>query len=160
MIKARPTHTLRIDRRVLEDIAVNCDNPELMRGIFALTWPLALGRVTLDDFKKFCQDLPCILWAPEDQSKRHVNVRVAGLADPKMVRVTRVVWTACQVSGTLLGADEELLHTCGNNGANTTGFGMCLNPAHLVRANADGRQALKLARHLMRKVGMTEVAVR
>lgn len=159
-MKARATHTLRIDRRLLETIAVNCDLPDLMREIFAHTWAMAFGRMSHDVFMKFCRDLPCILWTPEDLSTRHVNVRVTDDVELRLVCVSRVVWTACQVTGPLLGSDEELLHSCGNNGAPNTARGMCLNPAHLVRANAESRMALKKARTLLRQVGLTEVAVR
>lgn len=159
-MKARPTETLLLDRQVLETIASNCDNPDLMREIFAHTWAMALGRCPQDVFIKFCRDLPCILWAPEDLSTRHVNVRVKDSMDRKLVCVSRVVWTACQLTGSLLGGDEELLHTCGHNGEANTARGMCLNPAHLVRANQESRMALKKARFLLRKVGLTEVAVR
>lgn len=163
MRRGRDTGTIRLDRQAIKEIVANCSEPEIMREILQVkTWDLAMGRISLLDFQAYCRSLPCIFWQPEDGTQRNVTVRIAGEVDRVMIKVTRVVWTACQITsdqGTMLGAEEELLHTCGNNGHHSSAKGACLNPAHLLRGDEKTRQDLRKARAKFDKVMKRQTAV-
>lgn len=162
MAHARDCHTIRLDKQVRAEILRNVDRPDLLGEVFERSRGLAFGRGTVLEFDAFCRTLPCILWVPEDITLRHVTVRISGEPDRLMIHVARVVHTIVHVvsaQGPLLTSEDELLHTCGNNGACNSARGCCLNPIHFVRGTIENRVALKQARELMRSLSLKHVAV-
>lgn len=165
MIKGRNTTTFRIDRRKRMEVISQCSHPAVLTEIFrradALVFvPKADRALAVEDFRSFCHEQPCIVWQPEDQTQRHITVVVTREAEEKITTVPRLVYTITHVvpeqGGPLMG-DEEVLHTCGRNGNNSTGYGTCLNPDHLMRSDEEGRMQLAEIRRGARKLGLTEV---
>jgi hypothetical protein len=160
-MNGRDTHTLRITRQLKEEILRGCDQPDILRAIFEQAWGLAFGRGTVDEFDQFCRAQPCIKWNPDDPSERHVTVDVSGEREKILIAVHRVVWTivhTVSAQGPTLMGDQELLHSCGNNGTPNTGFGVCLNPAHLIVGTQDNRVALRQARKVLRRLNANTMA--
>lgn len=162
MSRGRDTNTLRIEKDVLAEILRNCSDPSTLGLIFGLTKDLAFRRISVEEFDAYCGEQPCIFWQPDDPNQRHVDVRVTRETERVMIHVCRIVWTVCHVTaeqGEPLRGHEELLHSCGHNGAVSTAFGACLNPAHMVKGTPESRLALKKIRFLKKQIGLQEVAV-
>lgn len=163
MSRGRDTSTIRIDRKVLTEILQNVDQPEILSQIFLMAAGLPLRRNTVEEFERLCNDAPCILWRPEDVTKRHVTVHITRQTDRTMVHVCRVVWrivhTVPELGPMDLRSHEEVLHNCLSMQEKNTAFGACLNPAHMVRGTSESRTELKVFRALARKIGMRSVAV-
>lgn len=161
MGRGRDTHRLIIDGKIIKKLVASCDNREAMVEIFRLVWELAFKRITVAQFDAACQLMPCILWKPDDPTERHMVIRCVDEQEPVLVSIARIVWRAthvCSEQGPDLRGHEEVLHSCGNNGINHTGYGACMNPAHLWRGDADSRVHLKQTRELMRRAGQRQVA--
>jgi hypothetical protein len=155
------THTLVIDKRVLKQILDGCSLPDHFREILRQIRELAFRRITVEQFDAFCEAQPCIIWEPEDESIRHVEVRVQGQVDPKLVRITRIVWTLshiCQEQGPDLRGHEDVHHKCAHNGQSHSSRGCCINPAHIFRGDAKTRAKLHQAREILRRHGISEVS--
>ncbi len=163
MAEGRDTHNFRITKATRDFILARCSNPEALRSVFELLWPLALRRISVLDFTAHCSTLPCILWTPTDPDERHVKVQIpAESHDTVMIHVCRVVWAITHVvadQGAPLRGHEELLHSCGRNGDPNTGRNACLNPGHLMRGTKENRRILMLARRAMRQSGVKQIAV-
>lgn len=160
-MKGRDMNTVRIERSVVEEILRNVSHPDLLRAIFEKARDLAIGRITQAEFDFYCRSQPCILWAPENPTQRHVPVRVTRSQDLALPHVARVVYTITHVKEPALLSHEEVMHpTCGLRGADNTAIGCCLNPTCMSRGTIKTRQALKVARRNLRTVGIVgKVAV-
>lgn len=168
MSYGRDTSTLRITRQNKEDLIACCSHPALMREVIQRVERLAFipagpeRDAHLVEYHTFCKGLPCILWQPEDSSRCNMQIRVTREPDTALIKLCRVVWTVCHVvseQGPALRGHEEVLHSCGRNGASDTSYGACINPDHLVRGTEETRQQLKEARVAMRKVGVRSMGV-
>lgn len=153
-MKGRHASELRITPKVLEEIAVGSSAPAIMRGIFKLAWEVALNRCLPEYLIEYCMAQHHVLWQPEDLTQRHVNVRLAHSTEETLIHVHRIVWIATRDLTKPLHGNEEILTGCGLNGENSTGRGCCLNPAHLLRANAKSRVQLHRARTTFETLGL------
>jgi hypothetical protein len=165
--RARHTGQIVITRQVLAELIDYCTDPTLLRDMLRRAASLAMmandqraaAVVALDEF---CQQAPCILWQPEHRT-RHVDVPLRNQQGSCVISVARVLWTAFHVVPEQgsdirgLGCDEEILHTCGTKGQPNTGYGSCLNPAHMVAGDETLRMELARARRVLRSAGLTEV---
>lgn len=173
MARGRDTHTISITKRVKEELYENCSDPDLMRDIItraerlAFT-PLDQRAAAILALEIFCREAPCILWQPLDPKQRHIEVQIHGANSSKndervIVSVSRIVWTAYHVvsqQGDIgLATDDEILHSCGKNGAVSTALGVCLNPAHLIKADRFLRLQLSKTRKRLRTVNVASIAV-
>jgi hypothetical protein len=165
MIKGRHTASFRIDRRKRQEVVSQCSHPALMLEILsradALVFtPKAERAAAVLAFRAFCHELPCIVWQPEDPTQRHITVTVTREPEQKITTVARLVFALTQVvpeQGGALTGEQEVLHTCGLNGAKHTGYGACLNPDHFLRSDEEGRKQLAAVRRGVRRLGINEV---
>lgn len=163
MSQGRDTHRLIIDGKNIKALVNGVDNPALLREVFRLVRELAFKRITVDQWTAACNMMGCILWKPEDPTDRHMTVRTRDQMEPVLIKITRVMWTAtyvCSEQGPELRGYEELHHSCDNNGDSSTGYGACLNPAHLWRGDAATRLQLRQMREVMHRAGQRHVAAR
>lgn len=159
MIRGRDTHNVRVDRQLLQEILAGVSDRDTIEVIFSLTRDLALGRITLQAFDDFCAELPCVFWQPSDPDHRHIAVAVTRELERKLITISRAVWVVTRqvisAQGPALRGSEEVLHKCGHNGNPSTGYGACLNPAHLVRGTEKERLQVANARRVAREVGVS-----
>lgn len=163
MARGIDTARLRIDKIAVREILSNCTDPTALKAIFEKSRDIVFGRSTVAEFNAFCQAQPCILFQPDHPSQVHVEVMIAERPNRVIISVTRIVWTIVNVvkeQGPWLLGSEVLLHTCGHNGAASTGHGACLNPAHLFKATDDDKNRLATARKTLREVMPTLNEVR
>lgn len=158
MARGRDAHTFRITPAKRAELIDGCSEPGILRDIFAQADSLAFKRVGYDrdnaiaHFEEFCRQQPCIIW---EQIGAGIEVDVTR-GEVALIRVSRVIWHITHVvseQGPPLRKFEELLHSCGHNGGDQTSKGSCVNPAHLIKATADARIELWLARRTMKKIG-------
>lgn len=158
MIRGRDTHNVRVDKQLISEILTGCSDRDTIEVIFSLTRDLALGRITLQAFDDFCAELPCVLWQPSDPDQRHITVAVTRELERKLITISRAVWTITRqvvsAQGPALRGSEEVMHKCGHNGVSSTGYGACLNPAHLLRGTEKERLRVASARRTAREVGV------
>jgi hypothetical protein len=165
-MNGRDTDTFRNLRRTAKELAAGCSHPEIFAEIVAKANALAFLPVDDRDAAIFALDVfmrsqPCIIWQPEDEDQRHITVEITREREPIVVAVSRAAWAVAHVvsqQGRGLLGTEELQHTCGKNGHVGTGYGVCINPSHLVRGNHQTREQLKQVRKTLRSVGLTSVA--
>lgn len=172
MPRGRDTHTISITRRVKEELFLNCSDPDLLREIISRAEALAFMRVderaaAIFELECDVRSAPCILWTPQ-HDQRHIRVQVRGNNASKpgeetIVHVARIVWTAFHVvsqqGDTGLLPHDEIHHTCGKNGADSTAYGACLNPMHMIKGNKSLRQTLLRTRRDLRTVKVHQIAI-
>lgn len=168
MRKARHTGSIVITSRVLSDLVDYSTDPTLLREMLRraaslISVPYTERFAAVEALDEFCRQAPCLLWQPHVTMTRHVECPVRNVTGPGvLVSVSRVIWTAFHVipeqgNNQGVGRDEEILHTCGNNGRPNTGYDTCLNPSHLILANQDLRMELARTRRVMRANHIPEV---
>lgn len=165
--QARHTASIVITAKVISELVDYCTDPDLLRDI--LRRAAGLISVARDDravavtaLEDFCKQAPCILWHPHYRT-RHVDVPLRNMqGHTAVISVARVLWTAFYVvpeqgDNKGLGIHDEILHTCGTRGQANTGYGTCLNPGHMLRADEDLRIELARTRRVLRTHNITQV---
>lgn len=165
--RARHTASIVITMKVLAEMVDYCSDLALLRDILRrsaglVSVPRAERATAVEALEEFCQQAPCILWQPEHRT-RHVDVPLRNMqGETAVVSVARVLWTAFYVvpeqgDNRGIGQHDEILHTCGTRGVANTGYGTCLNPAHMLRANEELRIELARTRRVLRTHGIAQV---
>lgn len=165
-MNGRDTDTFRNLRRVAKELAAGCSQPEIFAEIVAKANALAFLPVgdrvnAILDLNAYMASQPCIIWQPEDKDQRHILVDITREDQRIVIAVARAAWACVHVvsqQGPGLRGHEELQHSCGKNGHTGTGYGVCINPTHLVRGNYLTREQLKKVRQTLRRVGLKSVA--
>ncbi len=153
MSHGRDTHTLRIEKRVIEEILYHCSHPDELREMIRLARAIVFDtdkeraqRV----FRSYADGVPCILWQPYE-GQRHVKVRVSREVKTVVVSVARIIWIITNPTAPSLKGSEEIRVTCGNHGDCNTYANGCLHPLHLVRNTAADRHQ-KVSQTMIQKL--------
>lgn len=167
--RARHTASIVITMKVISELVDYCSDPILLRDILRraaglLSVPRGDERMAaVAALEEFCRAAPCIRWQPEHRT-RHVDVPLRNMqGHTAVISVARVLWTAFYVvpeqgDNRGLGTEDEILHTCGTRGQANTGYGTCLNPGHMLRANEALRIELARTRRVLRTHNIAQVS--